>query len=140
MDEAAQTRKGHQIAQEEDRILRVWTPVLLRSILTVAAAILIVGLVLMATYSPGFYVGRYRAVQAGHLHARESFTQTVSAAMQGHPHSLMTVGLFVLTLVPLGRVAFCFLLFLRERDYIYVGLTAYVLIGLIAGMLLGQIG
>lgn len=125
---------------EEDRILRVWTPVLLRTILAVAVTVLIVGLVMMATYSPGFYVSRYRAVQEGHLHSPETFAQIISSATHGDPHSLMTVGLFVLTLVPLGRVAFCFLLFLRERDYTYVALTAYVLIGLMAGMLLGRIG
>lgn len=131
---------AQNVAAEEDRILRVWTPVLLRTILTVAAVVLVAGLFMMATYSPGYYVSRYRAVQAGHLHSRETFAQIISSAMHGDPHSVMTVGLFVLTLVPLGRVAFCFLLFLRERDYTYVGLTAYVLIGLIAGMLLGRIG
>jgi uncharacterized membrane protein len=52
----------------------------------------------------------------------------------------MTLGLYVLTLVPLARVAFCFLLFIKERDYAYVGFTAYVLAGLIVGMLLGSAG
>jgi uncharacterized membrane protein len=131
---------AHEVALEEDRILRVWTPVLLLTILIVAATILIVGLFMMATRSPGYYVSRYHAVRAGRLHPRESFTEIVSTALVGDPHSVMTLGLFVLTLVPLGRVAFCFLLFLRERDYTYVGLTAYVLIGLLAGMLLGRIG
>jgi uncharacterized membrane protein len=140
MSEPSHEHNQHEVALEEDRILRVWTPVLLRSILTVAAAILIAGLFLMATSSPTFYVSRYRAVQAGHLHSPETFARIISTAMRGDPHSVMTVGLFVLTLVPLGRVAFCFLLFLRERDYTYVALTAYVLIGLIAGMLLGRIG
>jgi uncharacterized membrane protein len=140
MSQLPHEQNQHEVALEEDRILRVWTPVLLRSILTVAAVILIAGLFLMATYSPTYYVSRYRAVQIGHLHSPESFEQIISSATHGDPHSVMTVGLFVLTLVPLGRVAFCFLLFLRERDYTYVALTAYVLIGLIAGMLLGRIG
>lgn len=125
---------------EEDRILRVWTPVLLRTILIAATIVLAIGLFLMATYAPGYYVQRFRAAQAGHIHSHESFSQIISGALARDPHSVMTLGLFILTLVPLARVAFCFVLFLKQRDYIYVGLTAYVLIGLVAGVLLGKIG
>jgi uncharacterized membrane protein len=125
---------------EEDRILRLWTPILLRTILIAATAVLAIGLFLMATYAPGFYVQRFHAVQAGQVHAPESFSQIITGALARDPHSVMTLGLFILTLVPLARVAFCFVLFLKQRDYIYVGLTAYVLIGLVAGVLLGKIG
>ena len=124
---------------DEDRILRVWTPLLLRTILIIAAAILIVGLGL-AIRSPSAYVSRYRSIEAGHFHAPETLTQEFFGAMRGDSHSIMTVGLLVLTLVPLGRVAFCFLFFLKQRDYAYVGFTAYVLIGLLAGIMLGNIG
>ena len=125
---------------EEDRILRAWTPILLRTILVVAAIVLVFGLYRMLTKSPGFYTQRFHAIQAGRLHPSESFTEDFSEALKGDPHSVMTLGLFVLTLVPLARVAFCFLLFLKERDYTYVMFTAYVLIGLIGGVLLGKIG
>jgi uncharacterized membrane protein len=125
---------------EEDRILRVWTPILLRTILIAASVVLAFGLFLMATQAPGFYVQRFHAVQAGHLHPLESFSQEVTRAFQGDPHSVMTCGLFILTLVPLARVAFCFLLFIKERDYTYVAFTAYVLIALMAGVMLGKIG
>ena len=125
---------------EEDRILRVWTPILLRTILIAATAVLIIGLFLMATYAPGYYVQRFHAVQAGRMHQAESFSQIIWGSLARDPHSVMTLGLFILALVPLARVAFCFVLFLKERDYTYVALTAYVLIGLIAGVLLGKIG
>jgi uncharacterized membrane protein len=125
---------------QEDRILRVWTPLLLRTILIASTAVLLFGLFLMATKAPGFYVQRFYAVQAGHLHPQQSFSEVISEAFAGDPHSVMTVGLFILTLVPLARVAFCFVLFLRQRDYPYVAFTAYVLIGLAAGVLLGKIG
>jgi|SRR5208282_4022103 len=127
-------------ARDEDRILRFWTPILLRTILIAASVILLVGLVLMATQSPGNYARRYHAAQTAHFPEKMSFTELVSTAAHGDPHSLMTVGLFVLTLVPLARVAFCFLLFIKERDYAYVGFTAYVLTGLVLGILLGRIG
>jgi uncharacterized membrane protein len=125
---------------DEDRILRVWTPTLLRTILFVAAAVLMFGLIQMATQAPGSYLARYHAVREGHIHSHETFGQTVAGALNGDPHSIMTIGLFILTLVPLGRVAFCFLLFVTEADYIYVIFTAYVLAGLLAGVFLGRIG
>lgn len=127
------------VVEEENRILRFWTPILLRSILIVAAVILVVGLFLM-TSRPDFYVIRYRAAQGAHFVAGRTFAEQVNFAIHGDPHGIMTLGLYVLTLVPLARVAFCFLLFIKERDYAYVGFTAYVLVGLIVGMVLGRMG
>lgn len=126
-------------AENEDRILRLWTPILLRTILVVASVILIVGLILMTT-KPDFYVARFHAARAQQFVAKTSFAERVVLAVHGDPHSVMTVGLYVLTLVPLARVAFSFLLFVKERDYAYIGFTAYVLTGLIVGMLLGRMG
>ncbi len=126
--------------QEEDRILRVWTPFLLRSILIAAMIILAAGLVLTYTFAPDYYVERYRAVQHGQLIGKEKFALLFDRVRQGNPHTVLTIGLFVLTLVPLARVAFCFILFIRERDYTYVALTAYVLAGLIVGVLVGSVG
>ncbi len=59
---------------------------------------------------------------------------------QGDPHAIMTMGLYVLTLVPLVRVAFTFVLFLKEQDFVYVAATAYVLAGLVVGVMLGRVG
>ena len=128
------------IQEEEDRILRVWTPFLLRTILIVAMITLVSGLVLTYTFAPDYYVDRYHAVEQGHLIGKEKFGLLYERIRQGNPHAVLTIGLFVLTLVPLARVAFCFILFIRERDYTYVAFTAYVLAGLIIGVLVGRIG
>jgi uncharacterized membrane protein len=66
--------------------------------------------------------------------------QLGEAALRGDPRSIMMVGLLVLTLVPLGRVTFTFILFLKEGDRIFAVATAYVLAALIAGVMLGRIG
>ena len=92
------------------------------------------------TFAPDYYVERFHAVQQGQLLGNEKFVLLFERVRHGNPHSVMTIGLFVLTLVPLARVAFCFLLFIRERDYTYVALTAYVLAGLIVGVLVGSVG
>jgi len=125
---------------EEDRILREWTPILLRSILIAAMVALGSGLVLTYTFAPDYYVERYQAAQHGHLIGKETIGRLFDGVRQGNPHAVLTIGLFVLTLVPLARVAFCFVLFIRERDYTYVALTAYVLAGLIVGVLVGNVG
>jgi len=126
--------------QEEDRILRVWTPFLLRTILITAMIILVAGLILTYTFAPDYYVQRYHEVQQGRLIGKEKLGLVLERIREGNPHAVLTIGLFVLTLVPLARVAFSFVLFIRERDYTYVAFTAYVLAGLIVGMLVGSVG
>ena len=126
--------------QEEDRILRVWTPILLRSILITAMVLLVAGLILDYTYAPDYYVERYNAVMHGRLIGKEKFGLLAEHIREGNPHTVLTLGLFVLTLVPLARVAFCFVLFIKERDYTFVIFTGYVLAGLIVGMMVGSAG
>lgn len=129
------------VSADEERILRVWTPVILRTILITAVMVLVGGLFSMAWQSPGYYVAHFRHLQsASHYQQREAWSQLGITALRGDPHAIMTIGLMVLTLVPLARVAFCFLLFLKERDNTYVLLTAYVLAGLIFGVVLGRVG
>ncbi|HXR25875.1 MAG TPA: DUF1634 domain-containing protein [Candidatus Binataceae bacterium] len=126
---------------DEDRILRHWTPIILRSILITAMVILAVGLILAATRSPGYYVGRFRLVQSGTtMDTAANWAGLTTGAAHGDPRTIMTLGLVVLTLVPIARVAFTFVLFVKERDAVFAAATAYVLAGLIAGILLGRIG
>src|SRR6202166_1181663 len=106
--------------QDEDRILREWTPILLRSILIASMITLILGLVLTYTFAPDYYVQRYDEVRQGHLIGKEKIGLLFDRVREGNPHAVLTIGLFVLTLVPLARVGFSFILFIRERDYTYV--------------------
>jgi len=127
-------------AQDEDRILRVWTPVILRTVLAAAGMVLIAGLIAISL-TPGEYVIRFRAVQHNaHVKDYLTFGQLVMRAWHGNPRSIMTLGLMILTLVPLARVAFCLLFFIKIRNRAFVVFTAYVLAGLVAGALLGRIG
>ncbi len=125
---------------DEDRILRTWTPLILRSVLIVSTVVLTIGIVATVLHAPGFYVERFHALQRGHLQDAENLWTLFVGLKAGSPHSIMTIGLYVLTLVPLVRVAFTLVLFLKDQDYIYVAATAYVLGGLILGMMLGRIG
>jgi uncharacterized membrane protein len=129
------------ITDDEERILRVWTPIILRTILVGAIVLLLVGLLSMAWQNPDYYVARFHSLQGSvRYQNRKSLAVLASSALQGEPRSIMTIGLMVLTLIPLVRVAFCFLFFVKERDGIYVAFTAYVLMGLVAGVILGRVG
>lgn len=128
------------VSAEEDRILRTWTPIILRAILIVSAIIMVVGIAQAITLAPDFYLRRFHAIQHGQLHVREGFAQLIEGMRQGDPHAVMTIGLYVLTLVPLVRVAFTFVLFVKEKDFIFVAATAYVLAGLVLGVILGRVG
>ena len=125
---------------DEDRILRTWTPLILRSVLIVSTVVLTIGIVATVLHAPGFYVDRFRALQHGELQGAANLWTLLVGVKAGSPHAIMTIGLYVLTLVPLVRVAFTLVLFVKDRDYIYVAATAYVLGGLILGMMLGRIG
>ncbi len=125
---------------EEDRILRTWTPLILRVILLVSSIVMAVGIAQSLAFAPGFYVRRFHAIQLGQLHVRDGLAQLMDEMRNGDPHGTMTIGLFLLTLVPLVRVAFTFFLFLKERDFVYVAATAYVLAALAVGVMLGRVG
>jgi len=128
------------ISADEDRILRFWTPVLLRTIVLLAVMALVVGLILTALYTPAHFVERFHEVQLGHLVGRQSIAMIASKILAGEPRAFLMLGLFLLTMVPLVRVAFCLGLFIRARDYAFVGFTAYVLAALIIGAMIGRIG
>jgi uncharacterized membrane protein len=134
------TVESIESADREDVILRRWTPVILRSILITASIALVVGLVMSATISPGYYVGRFHLVQHGRPYVPQDWAQLAVGAAAGDPHDFLTLSLVILTLVPVARVVFSFILFIKERDLVFVVATAYVLAGLIVGMLLGSIG
>lgn len=125
---------------DEDKILRVWTPIILRTVLIAACIVLIVGLVWM-TATPGEYVDHFRKVQENErIKDYGTLVSFVGRALDGNPRSIMTVGLMILTLVPLARVAFCLMFFIKSRNWAFVVFTAYVLTGLVVGVMLGRIG
>lgn len=130
-----------KVQEEEDRILRVWTPIVLRGSVFASAAVLVAGLVAEAVMTPGYYVERFHDLQRGaELRGSESWTTVLSGAFKGRPHEVLTIGLLLLTLVPLGRVALSLLVFVRERDRAFILLTGYVLAMLIVGVMLGRVG
>jgi uncharacterized membrane protein len=127
--------------EDEDRILRVWTPVILRVSLLSSSIILIAGLAIIGYFAPQYYVERFHQLQQpGATFPHESLLDLLSEASMGAPRQVLMVGLLVLTLVPLGRVAFTLIFFIKERDGWFIVLTATVLSLLILGVVCGRVG
>jgi len=61
----------------------------------------------------------------------------IAGLKAGRPLAMVSLGLLVLILTPMLRVASSVVLFFRERDYLYVGIAGGVLLMLVLGMALG---
>jgi uncharacterized membrane protein len=58
----------------------------------------------------------------------------VQAVLSGDPRGIIQLGTLLLIATPVARVAFSLLVFLWQRDLIYVFVTSFVLAGLIYGL------
>jgi uncharacterized membrane protein len=127
---------AHSSQDDDDSLLRRWTPVLLRVTLGAAVLLMSVGIAVQVAQSthPTMSIGQVRST------VDSVAPITLAAAAHGDALALATLGLMVLTLVPLIRVGFCLLFFVRQRNLLYVAMTGYVLAVLTAGIFLGRIG
>lgn len=55
------------------------------------------------------------------------------------PYAVILLGLFILILTPVFRVGVSTIAFLKEKDYLYVGITLIVFVILIISFLLGKV-
>jgi uncharacterized membrane protein len=69
-----------------------------------------------------------------------SLRDIISGLAHGDPLAILALGLLVLLLTPVARVVISIFAFTRERDWLYVGITALVLLILVVSFLLGAGG
>jgi uncharacterized membrane protein len=125
----------------DDRLLRTWTPRILRGALAASACLLVAGLCVIAATAPHEYVANYRALEHARGAAAAGPTSDVVHELARLPgNALLVAGLLVLTFVPIARVAFAALVFLRARDWLFFALTSLVLALLGLGVILGRGG
>jgi len=65
---------------KEDQILHEWTPLILGTLLVISATVLVLGLIMMASLAPGYYVRRFHAAQHGRSHIRQEWLRLGEAA------------------------------------------------------------
>lgn len=56
-----------------------------------------------------------------------SFPAVLQGAMAGKPYAIIGLGMLLLILTPIVRVALSVFFFLAQRDWLYVGITLFVL-------------
>lgn len=114
----------------------IWISYALRFGVSVAALVILAGLVVFLALGPR--TGESPTLH-GYLHGQHPVSLTPAgifrAVGNGEPLAVIYVGLFLLILTPVLRVAMTVILFLAQRDWIFVLVTATVLAVLIVGVI-----
>lgn len=101
----------------------------LRIGVVISAAFIIVGLAMLLITHKSGYSSNY-------------FPTTVYGIFKGlvalKPYAIILTGLLILILTPVFRVAVSILVFLKEKDYLYVKITTFVLIVLLFSLFMGK--
>ena len=114
-----------------------WMGILLRAgVIAAAVLVLIGGAIYLARHSGA--VPDYHAFRGEPTELR-TISGIFQQALGGHGRGLIQMGLLILIATPIARVAFSVLVFLYQRDWIYVVVTLIVL-GLLGYSLLGGHG
>ncbi len=118
----------------------------LRAGVLLSAAVILVGILSFALTQNTGYV----RVLPNHLRDILTFHQTsgpgffptalpaiLQGAMAGKPYAIIGLGMLLLILTPVVRVALSVLFFLAQRDWLYVGITLFVLAVLTFSLFMG---
>ena len=74
----------------------------------------------------------------------DTYPTTLRGIIEGagglKPAAVILLGLFLLILTPVLRVGITILVFVKAKDYLYVGITSLVFVILIISLLLGKAG
>jgi uncharacterized membrane protein len=123
------TATAGRASSGDQQIERAVGLVLRSGVLAAAAIVVVGGAVYLLQYGsdpPEFSVFRAEPITPS------SLLTTVRAAASGDGERITQTGVLVLIATPVTRVALSLLGFLRERDYLYVGLTTLVLVAIAA--------
>jgi len=129
--------------QEDHRVVRVEIVIswVLRVGVVTSLAIVVAGLVLVFVHHPDYLsssAGMQKLIQPGAV-----FPNTLSSVSQGVLHTrgeaIIAIGLLLLILTPVTRVAVSILAFLYQRDHLFTFITLTVLIILLMSFVIGRI-
>jgi len=84
-----------------------------------------------------------RDLTSGHIltavPVSKSFSEFRVGLSQADPDVIISLGLLMLIALPVLRVGMTVVLFVIERDWIYLGITLFVLAALLAGVSMGRV-
>ena len=107
----------------------------------VASLVLIVaGLVVSFVHHPDYRTSSVvrQAVITGKTSYPHSAGSVISALAAGQGRGIVTLGLLVLLLTPIARVAVSVLIYSFQRDFLFVAVTSFVLVVLLLSFVIGR--
>ena len=131
------------LMDEKVRKVEVLISMVLRIGVVVSALVILVGLVLMFAHHAAYLSIRggttYKVLTSGATQFPHSFATLRSSLGHADGRGIVVLGVMVLILTPVLRVAVGVLSFLYERDVPMAAVTSYVLVVLIASFFLAGV-
>jgi uncharacterized membrane protein len=117
--------------------MEIWISHVLRAGVLIAAAVISLGLALFLVKGPG--PGDPTSLQELRARGSQAIAVGLGSILNGIQHgqagSVIQLGLLLLILTPVARVAMTFVLFLAQRDRIFTAVTLAVLAILVLGLI-----
>lgn len=107
---------------------KVISTFLLTGVLT-SSAVIIIGLVMFLISGDSGYMGNFYPTHP---------LEILKGCAALKPYSIILLGLMLLIAIPILRVAISILVFFKEKDFLYVKITAVVFIILIVSLFMGK--
>jgi len=124
-----------EIRVVERHVMEDWISHSLRAGVVVSGVTLLVGSVLLFVLGPSATDPHSMSqLVNGDYTMSSSLRDIVSGVASGRATAIMDLGLFALILTPVVRVAMTVVLFGLQRDWVFVGITAIVLMILLLGV------
>ncbi|CUH97686.1 hypothetical protein P22_3821 [Propionispora sp. 2/2-37] len=121
--------QAHYDRDAEMREVELFVSRSLRFGVILSAGVILIGLLLFLGTGEGGYPGQSYPTR---------FTEMVNGALQLKPFAVILTGLLLLILTPVLRVAVSTLIFIKEKDWLYVGISAAVFLILLFSLVLGK--
>ena len=115
---------------------------LLRIGVGTSALLVVIGMVLVFQHHPSYRSSHtdLATLTSGSADYPHNVREVLVSAMEGRGQGIAMLGLLLLIATPVMRVAVSILLFVHERDYRFVSITAVVLALLLLSFVLGAAG
>lgn len=125
--------------QQEPRWVDVAISNLLRGGVLLSVAVVLIGITLTFIHHRDYFSSRPalgELTQVG-VHFPNSVAGVVHGIVEHRGQAIISAGLLLLIATPVARVAFSILIFIVERDPLYVVITSVVLLLLLLSLFLG---
>lgn len=121
-----------------------WTDVAISTLLRVGVVLSVVviatGMVITFVHHPDYFSSRpaLGALTSPGAHFPNSISDVVEGVLGGDGEAIVAAGLLLLIATPVARVALSIVIFVIERDRLYIAITAAVFVILMISFVVGR--